>query len=92
MAGLFGLDEDASLGLLTAALAAMSARGVRPGTALAQGGLLGLGAMQNAKAGRADAERQRREDEFRQMQMDDYRRKIQEQQAQKQAAETQNKR
>ena len=33
MPGLFGLDEDAQLGLLTAALAAMSARGVRPGTA-----------------------------------------------------------
>lgn len=84
MPGLFDLDDDTKLGLLTAALAAMSARGVRPGTALAQGGLLGLGAMQNARAGRADAARQAREDEFRQMQMDDYRRKIAEQQERQQ--------
>src|SRR5574343_908464 len=80
MPGLFGaMDEDVKLGLLTAALAAMSARGVRPGTALAQGGLLGINAMQNARAGRAAAERQAREDEFRQMQMDEYRRKLAEQ-------------
>lgn len=86
MPGLFGaIDDDVKLGLLTAALAAMSARGVKPGTALAQGGLLGLGAMQNAKAGRADAERQKREDDFRQMQMDEYRRKLEEAQTQKQA-------
>src|SRR5574343_325436 len=70
MPGLFGgIDDDVKLGLLTAALAAMSARGVRPGTALAQGGLLGINAMQQAKELRADEARKKMQEQLWQAQM-----------------------
>jgi hypothetical protein len=85
MPGLLGMDEDMQMALLASLLGAASASGVRPGTALARGGLLGMNVYQNRKADRAAGQRQAQEDEFRQWQMDEARRKASDEQARREA-------